>query len=124
MRWVVLSVTAALALVTVVSLTAANTVPSTKASDTNRAATPNTLKPAACSTITLTAKLTGSGTINGTNAAELITGSSAVDTIFGRQGSDCLLGGAANDTLNGGAGNDVCIGGPGTTNYNNCETQL
>jgi Ca2+-binding RTX toxin-like protein len=105
-------------------MTAANTVPASKAGDSSRAATPDDLKPAACSAITLTAKLSGSGTITGTAAAELITGSAVVDTIQGRQGDDCILAGGGNDSLNGGAGTDVCIGGAGTNTFTNCETQL
>lgn len=105
--------------------TASNTVASTKVVDDSRTAGANDLKPTDCASITLTAKVTGSGTINGTSVAELITGSAVADTISAAGGDDCLLGGAGNDNLNGGAGIDVCIGGPGTDTFNNnCETRI
>lgn len=105
--------------------TAANTVPGTKVEDDIRSVAPNDLKPIECVAISLTAKLSGAGTINGTSAAELITGSAGVDTISGSGGNDCLVGGNGNDSLNGGAGTDVCIGGAGTDTFNNsCETKL
>ena len=105
--------------------TSANTVVPTKAGDVSRSVTPNDLKPTECAAITLTAKLSGSGTINGAATAELITGSAAVDTISGNNGDDCILGGAGNDSLAGGAGIDVCIGGAGTDTFNNnCETKI
>ena len=108
-----------------VAFTATNVVPTTYASQTASAIGANDLKPSECSSITVTAKVTGSGTISGTNAAELITGGAAVDTISGSGGSDCILGGGGDDSLNGGAGTDVCIGGPGTDTFNNnCETRI
>ena len=92
---------------------------------TARAITADDLKPTECAGIVVTAKRSGSGTINGNANAELITGSAAVDTISGQGGSDCILGGASNDSLNGGPGVDVCIGGAGTDTFNaNCETQI
>ena len=110
----------------IVALTDANTVPGTKASDSSRAATADTMKPTPdCSGITLTTKLGGSGTFNGTSAAELMYGSSGVDTMNAQGGNDCLLGGGGNDSLTGGAGTDVCIGGPGTDTFAaSCETQI
>ena len=108
----------------VASLTAANTVPASRAGDSSRSATPDTLKPSACSGITLSAKVSGAGTFGGTNADELISGSAGVDTISARNGNDCVLGGAGNDDLNGGPGTDVCIGGAGTNTFAACETQL
>ena len=105
--------------------TASNTVPSTKVVDNSNAIGANNLKPTECGSITLTTKVTGSGTINGTSAAELLTGSTVADTISGAGGDDCLLGGAGDDNLNGGTGIDVCIGGPGTDTFNSsCETKI
>ena len=123
-RFAVVVAVGLLALSLIVSLTAANTVPASRAGDSSRAADPNDLKPSACAGITVTAKLTGAGAINGSNAAELITGSAGVDTITARNGDDCLLGGAGDDSLNGGAGTDVCIGGAGTNTFAQCETTL
>jgi len=123
-RFAVVGALGLLALSLVVSLTAANTVPASRAGDSSRAAGPNDLKPSACSAITLTATVTGSGAINGSVAAELVTGSAGVDTITARNGDDCVLGGAGDDSLNGGAGTDVCIGGAGTNTFAQCETQI
>ena len=108
-----------------VALAATNVVPTTYASQTASAIGANNVKPSDCSTITVTAKLTGSGTINGTSAAELITASAAVDTTNGNAGNDRILGGGGDDSLTGGAGTDVSIGGPGTDTFNsNCETRI
>lgn len=105
--------------------TGANSVAGTKAVDDSRAITPNDMKPTQCAAITLTAKLSGTGIIAGTAAAELITGSAIADTITGAGGSDCILGGDGNDSLNGGTGTDVCIGGAGSDTFNsNCETRI
>ena len=108
----------------VVSLTAANTVPASRAGDSSRTAGANDLKPSSCAGLALANKITGAGSINGTGAADLVTGSAGVDTITARNGDDCVLGGAGNDDLNGGAGTDVCIGGAGTNTFAQCETVL
>ena len=105
-------------------LTAANSVSPTKAEDDNRPITANNLKPPECAAITLTSKVSGSGTITGTNSSELITGSGIADTIRGRGGSDCILGGAGSDSFDGGGGTDVCIGGPDTDTFTACETVI
>lgn len=109
----------------VLGVSAANSVPATKADNDSRAIATDDLKPTPdCSAITVTNKVNGSGTFSGTNSADLITGSAGVDTISGLNGNDCILGGGGNDSLNGGGGTDVCIGGPGTDTFNaSCETQ-
>lgn len=105
--------------------TASNTVASTKVVDNSSAIGANNLKPTECASITLTAKVTGSGTISGTSAAELLTGSAVADTISGAGGDDCLLGGDGDDYLNGGIGTDVCIGGGGNDTFDkSCETRI
>jgi Ca2+-binding RTX toxin-like protein len=106
------------------AFTAANTVPASRVGNPTESATAQKLKPAACSALTLTTIVTGSGTITGSANNDLVLGSSAVDTINGGNGNDCILGGAGNDTIDGGAGTDVCIGGPGTDTFtaNRCET--
>lgn len=110
-------------------LTASNVVPATKAGQVVQAIGPNNLKPSQCAAITLTNKISGSGTITGTAGSDLITGGAAADTINAGDGSDCLLGGGADDTLSGQGGTgDVCIGGPGTDTFpiivHGCETQI
>lgn len=113
-----------LILVSIISATAAsNTVPRSNVGEHVGAIMANDLKPAECASLNLTAKLGGSGTINGTAAAELIVGSSGADRIDGLGGNDCIVGGAGNDTLIGGPGTDVCIGGTGNDTFDpSCET--
>jgi hypothetical protein len=105
----------ALAVVVVVSLgrTASNTVPVTYASDTAESVTADSLKPAECAGITLTALVYGGGTVTGGAANELIVGSGGVDTITANGGDDCVLAGGGADTAYGGAGADVVLGAAG-----------
>jgi Ca2+-binding RTX toxin-like protein len=105
--------------------TAANNVAVTRAEDVASAITPNALKPDACAAISLTAKLSGSGQINGTAAAELVTGSAVADNMDGEGGNDCIIGGAGVDNMRGSGGTDVCIGGAGTDTFHpSCETAI
>jgi Ca2+-binding RTX toxin-like protein len=113
-------------LVTSVALvaTAANTVPGTNLGRFTQAITANTLKPAACSGITLTNLVIGN---TGTAANDLVLGSAAADVMDGGAGNDCILGGGGNDIIDGGSsggGTDVCIGGPGIDVFNNCATAI
>ena len=101
--------------------TAANTVPASNVGSSSTAITANTLKPAACNGITLTALVIGN---TGGAASELILGSAAANTMNGNGGNDCILGGGGNDNITGGAGTDVCIGGPGTDTFTTCETGI
>jgi hypothetical protein len=82
------------------------------------------LKPPACSALTLTNIVRGSGTFTGTAGNDLIFGSSSVDTIDGLGGDDCILGGGGDDLINGGDENDICIGGPGADTFATCEAQV
>ena len=121
--------------------TAANLVPGSRIGRGLVSITANDLKPAECAGITVTRLVVGSGTINASNANELILGSSGADTIDGRAGDDCILGGGGNDTIQGGAGldvllggpgddsldgggppGDICYGGPGTNTFTRCES--
>jgi Ca2+-binding RTX toxin-like protein len=100
-------------------------VPATKAGRTQLAVTPDALKPAACSGITLTALVIGNGVVNGTDASELILGGTGIDVMDGQKGSDCILGGGGADTIRGSQDTDVCIGGPGVDAFHaTCETQI
>ena len=108
----------------VIAFAAGNSVPASNAGTSSQPIGPNDLKPSACSALTLTSLITGSGTFSGTSAANLVLGSAGVDTISALGGTDCVLGGGGNDSLNGGTGTDVCIGGPGTDTFTNCETQI
>ncbi|HET7009298.1 MAG TPA: hypothetical protein VFI11_00860 [Anaerolineales bacterium] len=131
---------------TLAAFAASNTVPSTHADDRSIGITANTLKPAACASLNLTAIVVGSGSLDGGSGNELILGSAGADTIRGRQGADCILGGAGgddiqgnqdadvllagtgNDQLDGGNGppgeTDTCDGGAGTDTFSGCEVTL
>jgi len=101
-------------------------VPTTHLTDQISAITANALKPAACSTLNLTAVVvcTG-GNCNGTNASELVLGTSGAETIRGKGGADCIVGGGGDDQLQGnGSNGDVCIGGPGNDTFTTCEIQI
>jgi hypothetical protein len=116
--WIAL---AALVVVSVVSaLTAANIVPSTKASQSTSTIDANALKPDDCAALNLTAIVSGDA---GTAANELILGTSGANSPAGSGGDDCIVAGAGNDTIDGGTGTDVCLGGTGTDTFTNCETQ-
>jgi Ca2+-binding RTX toxin-like protein len=121
-------VTAGLALLILISVVTAvaatNTVSSTKVTNQGFPIGVNNLKPSACAGIVLSALITGSVTINGTNGNDLILGRSGIDTVNGLDGNDCILGGGGADIINGGNGNDVCIGGPGVDEFLSCETQI
>jgi len=105
--------------------TAANGVPSTKAVNNSQAITAETLKPAACAGITLTAILTGAGNITGTNANELIISDGTVNNkLNGGGGNDCIIGSSVKNQFTGGAGTDVCIGNGGGDTFATGETQL
>ena len=124
-RWVPLAVAAIALVSTTAGQTAANNIGDTRAEDSSVAITPNDLAPDECASITVTAKLSGSGTINGTAAAELITGGPARDTIDGTGGNDCIVGGAGDDSIRGSGGTDICIGGPGNdAMHPSCETVI
>ncbi len=105
--------------------TAANSVPATRAGSSSRSIGAQDLKPADCASLTLTNLVTGSGIINGTNAADLVLGSSGTDTVMAGNGNDCVVGGGGADVISGGAGTDVCIGGPGIDVLDiTCETAI
>jgi Ca2+-binding RTX toxin-like protein len=115
------------ALVIMTSLTAVaatNTIPSTRIAAQAVSFNINHLKPSACSGISVTTLITGTGTITGTAGNDLILASASADTIDGLGGDDCILGGGGDDTINGGSGSDVCIGGGGTDLFTDCETEI
>jgi len=117
-----------LILVSTVFAFAANiVVPTTRLTNQSSPITANTLKPAACSAITLTAIVycpASGGVCNGTNGNDLIIGSSNIDTIQGKGGSDCIVGGGGDDDITGSQAKDVCIGGPGNDVFKKCETTI
>lgn len=119
-RWLVVAVAASA--VAVVGLTATTTIAGSRAGLSTTAATANQLAPPQCAALVLSGVVTGSGTITGVGAGDLILGSPVADRIRGRGGNDCIVGGGGNDDINGNGGNDVCIGGPGTDTFRSCST--
>lgn len=115
----------ALVVVSVIpAFTAGNVIPGSRAAQLAKPIATNDLKPAECAGISLTGRVSGSGTVTGGAASELITGSAAVDVINGAGGNDCILGGDGADAIDGGLlGTDVCIGGAGLDTFTNCEQQ-
>jgi len=89
----------------VTALTNANNVPASSLSvPASVPITANTLKPAACASLTLNGVVAGATS----NAGSTIPGSSSNDLLLGGPGSDTL--GLANN----GNGTDCCLGGDGT----------
>jgi Ca2+-binding RTX toxin-like protein len=81
------------------------------------------IKPPACDALYLTNIVSGSGTLSGTTANDLIIGSAGTDTIDGLGGDDCILGGNGDDSIAGDDGTDVCLGGPGADIFITCESE-
>ena len=96
------------------AVAAANTVPSTRMTSQGRSIHINNFKPAACTGISLTSLVTGSGVITGTEGNDLILASSGADVIDGLGGDDCIVGGG---------GTDICTGGLGTDVFVSCEVE-
>jgi Ca2+-binding RTX toxin-like protein len=105
-------------------LTAGNSVPASHVGSKVDPISATDSRPSACALLGLTTRRTGSGTINGNNANELILGSSGTDRIAAGGGNDCVVGGGGSDSINGGGGTDVCIGGPNTDSFSNCEVVI
>lgn len=101
-----------------IAMTAANSVPVTRAGVSARTINADALKPAGCAAITLTALVTGTGIVGGTAASELILTGAGIDTPSGNDGNDCIVAGGGSDTVSGGNGTDVLYGGPGTDTLN------
>lgn len=100
-------------------------IPASNVGSESFAVTAEDIKPAACDGLFLTNIVSGSGTLSGTTANDLIIGSAGADTIDGLGGDDCIIGGNGDDTLVGSDGVDVCIGGPGSDTLDaTCETAI
>jgi Ca2+-binding RTX toxin-like protein len=99
-------------------LSAANTIPATKAGSVSSAINANALKPTECAGISLTRVVVIANGDVPSNQNELILGTPASETINGGGGADCILGGAGDDNLQGGNGKDVLMGGPGNDAIN------
>lgn len=115
---------AAVVLVGVLSAFAAGlSVPVTNVGKQSFPVRANDIKPAACAALSLTNIVSGSGTLVGTTANDLIIGSAGIDTIDGSGGNDCIVAGNGDDLITGGEGDDVCLGGPGN-DTSDCETAI
>jgi len=124
LRFLIFGLIALIIISTMTAVAAGNTVPSTRVDSKVISFNINHLRPSACTGLTLTNLITGSGTLTGTAINDLIVASSSIDTIDGADGNDCIVGGGGDDIIDGGAGNDICVGGPGTDTFINCETQI
>jgi Ca2+-binding RTX toxin-like protein len=114
----------ALIIVSIVSAFAAGlSVPSSNIGRQAISISAEDIKPPACAALYLTNVVSGSGTLTGTSANDLIIGSAGADTIDGLDGDDCILGGNGDDQITGSNGNDVCLGGPGTDSFTTCESE-
>ena len=120
------------ALTVVVSFTASNTVPVTHAGKSTQAASLLQLLPSQCAGVSPTKLITttsGTASVTGTSATELILGPDHNGTVVFNAGGggDCIVaGGGANTTnqINGGGGNAICIGAPAAHNsFTNCYKQ-
>lgn len=109
----------ALALLGTVAFAAQNVVPNTNLDEAQEPTTANQLKPAECSSLDLSARYHGSGTVTGAATNDLVSGGAGDDVLDGAGGDDCLLGGGGADQIDGGPGNDVCIGGSGVNTFAN-----
>ncbi len=127
-RLVVLGLVGMILVSMVSAVTAGNTVPRTRLSDSRFPINANVLKPPECAALNLTAIVvcpSAGGNCDGTDANDLILGSAFADTISGGKGADCILGGGGDDYMKAGPGNSVCIGGPGTDSFHpSCKTQI
>lgn len=121
-RWLLVALLSLVALATT-GLLASNSMPATTLGQADAAVTADTLKPSACSSISVTNVMTGSAAISGTTGNDLILGSAGADDITGSSGDDCIVGGAGADTIDGGDGTDVCIGHAGVT-FAACEVTV
>jgi len=113
-----------LILASIVSAFAAGiSMPSSNVGQQSIPVTAEDIKPPACDALDLTSIVSGSGSLTGTAANDLIIGSAGADSIDGSGGDDCILGGGGDDSLIGNDGNDVCLGGPGSNTFTNCEVE-
>jgi len=117
-----LALGAALIVVSAVSAFAAGlSVPASNVGQQSVSVTAEDIKPAACETLYLANIVSGSGTLTGTSANDLIIGSSGTDTIDGLGGNDCILSDSGEDLIDGSDGTDVCFASLGTDTFINCE---
>jgi Ca2+-binding RTX toxin-like protein len=124
LRVALLCAVLAISALALVTFTASNTVPASNVGRQQSTIDANSLKPAACSAITLT-NLTVVTNGTGTAGNDLILARGTATTLTGNGGQDCMIGGAGADTFvgNGNKAGDVCIGNGGTdiNSANKCQ---
>jgi hypothetical protein len=112
----------AMMLISIVSAFAAGiSVPDSNVGHQSVSVSAEDIKPPACASLYLTNVVSGSGTLTGTQANDLMIGSAGADIMDGQGGDDCILGGQGDDQITGSDGNDICIGSSGTDTFATCE---
>jgi len=104
-------VVVAIAASMVVSFTASNTVPASRAGSSIQTRLISQLEPAGCASLSLTALVHGSGAFSNSVSNVLLLGSSGADTITDTGNGNCIVSGGGSDTITGTA-TDICISGP------------
>ena len=121
---IVVLLSVGLAVTATIGATDQNIVPVSDAGTAQQAISADQIKPDECASVSVTNRVSGSGTVVGTAANDLMTGSSGPDVMTGLAGSDCILGYDGADEIDGGPGTDVCVGGPGNDTFIACETEI
>lgn len=124
------------------ALSAANIVPETHISDTQRRIRVNDLKPPECASLNLHNIVSGSflwgyppnalvlgtsagdwilGFYSGSGGTNCILGGGSGDWLLGGNRDEILIGGPGDDSINGRGGYDICYGGGGNDTFSNCE---
>ena len=102
------------------SFTASTTVPVSRVASVVQPGAVVQAAPAACTALSLTSLVIGSGTFSSGSSHALILGTAGVDRITASGGYNCIIGGAGKDTVNS-TSTSVCIIGPtGGTRYVKC----
>ncbi|HEX9388974.1 MAG TPA: hypothetical protein VF918_21805 [Anaerolineales bacterium] len=122
-RLVMLALLALIAVSVGSAFAAGINVPASNVGQQSVPVTAQDIKPAACEALYLTNIVSGSGTLTGTAANDLIIGSTGADTVDGLGGNDCILGGNGDDFITGSDGTDICIGGSGIDTFTTCESE-
>jgi hypothetical protein len=90
--------------------TANNAIPATSISQYTHSIGPNDLKPAACTSLTLTHLVLGNTNGGSGLGADLVLGTPSTDTITETVGHNCIIGGAGTDSITASTPpTDICI---------------
>jgi signal peptidase I len=110
------------AITLVTSLTATTNVPTSNVGASNKPRQIRDLRPAGCSSLSLTSIVIRTGNFTNTASNALVLGDAGPNTITDNGTSNCIVGGGGKDSVNGDT-TDICIIGPtaGAT-YKKCST--